>query len=198
MTKLYFSFCENQKKKSTKKKYQTIKWNQLLISLFPKHLTRLLFIDYSLTFNTIIPNILINKLLDLHIPPSTCAWIKDFLSNRPQRVKLGPHLSSSLTLSTGSPQGCVLSLLLYSLYNCVPLHPTNSIIKFADDTTEVRLIKEGRGDHLQGGDSASNHMVPRQQSPSKHKKDKRRYCGLQVEQYGPQPLDTSMAIVWRE
>ena len=105
---------------------------------------RMLFIDYSSAFNTIIPDILVSKLTALGLSPSICTWIKDFLSNRPQTVKLGPHLSSTITLSTGSPQGCVLSPLLYSLYthDCTPTHPTNTIIKFADDTTVIGLISE--------------------------------------------------------
>ena len=59
-----------------------------------------------------------------------------------QTVKLGPHLSSTITLITGSPKGYVLSQLLYSLYthDCTPTHPTNTIIKFADDTTVIGLI----------------------------------------------------------
>lgn len=60
-------------------------------------------------------------------------------------MRLGYHLSSPLTLSTGSPQGCVLSPLLYTLYtsDCTPSHPSNLIIKFADDTTVVGLISGG-------------------------------------------------------
>lgn len=106
---------------------------------------RMLFVDYSSAFNTIIPDILITKLTYLGLPPLTCSWIKDFLTNRPQVVKLGSSLSSSRTLSTGSPQGCVLSPLLYSLYthDCTPAHPGNIIIKFADDTTVVGLISGG-------------------------------------------------------
>ncbi len=103
---------------------------------------RMLFIDYSSAFNTIVPDILIRKLLHLGLSSNICSWTLDFLTNRPQSVKLGSHLSSTLTLSTGSPQGCVLSPLLYSLYthDCVPAHVSNSIIKFADDTTIVGLI----------------------------------------------------------
>ena len=39
-------------------------------------------------------------------------------------------------------QGCVLSPLLYSLFthDCVAMHASNPIIKFADDTTVVGLI----------------------------------------------------------
>lgn len=103
---------------------------------------RLLFIDYSSAFNTILPDIMIRKLLHLGLSTNICSWIMDFLTNRPQSVKLGSNLSSTLTISTGSPQGCVLSPLLYSLYtyDCIPIHVSNSIIKFADDTTIVGLI----------------------------------------------------------
>lgn len=106
---------------------------------------RMLFIDFSSAFNTIIPDILVRKLADLGLPTHTCHWIKDFLSNRPQSVKLGPHTSTSRTLSIGSPQGCVLSPMLYTLYttDCRPTHPSNTIVKFADDTTVVGLITRG-------------------------------------------------------
>jgi hypothetical protein len=49
-----------------------------------------------------------------------------------------------LILNTRAPQGCVLSPLLYSLFthDCVAKHDSNTIIKFADDTTVVGLITE--------------------------------------------------------
>lgn len=99
----------------------------------------MLFIDNSSAFNTIMLAILIKKLLLLRVPYQLCTWILDFLTNRPQSVRLGPHLSSIITLSTGSPQGCMLSPLLYSLYthDCTPTYTSNSIIKFVDDTTVV-------------------------------------------------------------
>ncbi|KAL0173817.1 hypothetical protein M9458_029785, partial [Cirrhinus mrigala] len=106
---------------------------------------RMLFVDYSSAFNTIIPDILFNKLDILGLPSLTCAWIKDFLTNRPQSVRLGPHLSSTRTLSIGSPQGCVLSPFLYCFYthDCTASYDSNLIVKFADDTTVVGLISRG-------------------------------------------------------
>ena len=103
---------------------------------------RLLFIDYTSAFNTIVSNRLITKLLDLGLSYSLCMWIKDFLTDRLQTVRLGPHQSSSLCLSTGAPQGCVLSPLLYSIYtyDCTNTHPSNTVIKFADDMTVVGQI----------------------------------------------------------
>ncbi len=103
---------------------------------------RLLFIDYSSAFNTIVPTKLAVKLSDLGLNTSLCDWIQDFLTARPQVVKVGQFTSNSITLNIGAPQGCVLSPLLYSLYthDCVSSHSSTSIIKFADDTVVLGLI----------------------------------------------------------
>ncbi len=103
---------------------------------------RRLFIDYSSTFNTIVPTKLAVKLSDLGITSSLCDWIQDFLTARPQVVKVGQFTSNSITLNVGAPQGCVLSPLLYSLYthDCVSSHSSTSIVKFADDTVVLGLI----------------------------------------------------------
>ncbi|KAI5619532.1 gastrula zinc finger protein XlCGF28.1-like [Silurus asotus] len=96
----------------------------------------------SSAFNTIIPSKLICKLLDLGINTSTCNWVMDFLTKRPQQVRSGSIYSNTITLNTGVPQGCVLSPFLYSLFtsDCRPVNGSNSIIKFADDTTVIGLI----------------------------------------------------------
>ncbi len=103
---------------------------------------RLLFIDYSSAFNTIVPTKLAVKLSDLGLNTSLCDWIQDFLTARPQVVKVGQFTSNSITLNVGAPQGCVLSPLLYSLYthDCVSSDSSTSIIKFADDTVVLGLI----------------------------------------------------------
>ena len=111
----------------------------------PGTYARLLFVDYSSAFNTIVPSTLVAKMADLGFSTSICSWVCDFLTGRPQVVRIGKHTSQPLELSTGSPQGCVLSPFLYSLYthDCTPASADNAIIKFADDTTLVGLITNG-------------------------------------------------------
>ena len=60
----------------------------------------------------------------------------------PQVVRVGNNISTPLILNTGAPQGCILSPLLYSQFthDCVAMHASNSIIKFANNTTVVGLI----------------------------------------------------------
>jgi len=97
---------------------------------------RLLFIDYSSAFNTVIPHKLSAKLLTLGLTPALCNWVLNFLSDRPQSVRVGNRTSGTKTVSTGTPQGCVLSLLLYTLFthDCVASQSNTCIVKFADDT----------------------------------------------------------------
>ena len=102
----------------------------------------MLFIDYSSAFNTIVPSKLVTKLRTLGLNTSLCNWILDFLTGRPQVVRVGNNTSATMILNTGAPQGCVLSPLLYPLFthDCMARHNSNAIIKFADNTTVVGLI----------------------------------------------------------
>ena len=104
----------------------------------------MLFIGYSSVFITIVPTKLITELRTLGLNTSLCNWILDFLTGRPQVVRVGNNTSAMLILNPGAPQGCVLSPLLYSLFthDCVVKHVSNTIIKFADDITVVGLITD--------------------------------------------------------
>ena len=71
--------------------------------------------DYSSAFNTTVPSRLVSMLKDLGLNRPLCDGILDFLMEHTQVVRTDNCTSSAVTLRTGAPQGCVLSLLLYSL-----------------------------------------------------------------------------------
>lgn len=129
--------------RSTEDAINTVLHSVLTHLEHPGSYARILFVDFSSAFNTIIPRRLVDKLLDLGVAESMSRWIKDFLTDRPQTVSLGSHHTPALTLSTGVPQGCVLSPVLYTLYtfDCTRTYNTNKIFKFADDTAVVGLIQ---------------------------------------------------------
>jgi gmma-aminobutyric acid receptor subunit gamma/cGMP-dependent protein kinase 2 len=105
---------------------------------------RMLFIDYSSAFNTIVPTKLITKLRTLGLNTSFCNSILDFLTGRPQVVWVGNNTSATMIINTGAPQGWVLSPFWYTLFthDCVTKYDSNIIIKFADDMTMVGLITD--------------------------------------------------------
>ena len=104
---------------------------------------RTLFIDFSSAFNTIKPTILIDKLKALNVSPALCSFILDFLLDRIQQVRIGDKLSTVIVINIGSPQGCVLSAFLFTVYTHELRSAFNNckIIKYADDTIIVGLIK---------------------------------------------------------
>ncbi len=102
----------------------------------------MLLFDFSSAFNTIIPQQLINKLNLLGLNNSLCNWILDFLTGGPQSVRVCRNTS-------GAPQGCVLSPLLFTLltHDCTAKFSFNHIIKFADDTSVVGLTSNNNETH---------------------------------------------------
>ena len=60
---------------------------------------RLMFYDFSSAFNTIQPHILAQKLSNMKIAPPTILWILDYLTNRPQVVKLTKDVTSQINMS---------------------------------------------------------------------------------------------------
>ena len=95
---------------------------------------RMLLIDYSSVFNTIVLSKLITKLRTLGLNTSLCNWTLDFLTGLPQVVRVGNNTSATL----------ILSPLLYSLFthDCMARHDSKPIIMFADHTTVVGLITD--------------------------------------------------------
>ncbi len=122
---------------------------------------KLLFVDFSSAFNTIvytpllfilllIPHVLVKKLIsEFKLEFKIVGWLLDFLSDRMQRVRVNRTFSDTLITSTDSPQGCVLSPLLYILYtnDCLSRHRDGFILKFADDTVIVSLLTGDENSH---------------------------------------------------
>ena len=106
--------------------------------------TRILFIDFSSAFNTIQRHVMIDKLQKLEVPAALVHWVFNFLSNRPQCVRVGDIKSPVLVSNTGAPQGCVLSPFLYTLYtnDCHNVDSSTQFVRFSDDTAMLALLND--------------------------------------------------------
>lgn len=72
------------------------------------------------------------------------SWISDYLTGRPQLVRLGSVLSDVVISDTGAPQGTVFSPILFTLYTTYFQYNSESchLQKFSDDSAVVRCIRE--------------------------------------------------------
>lgn len=97
---------------------------------------RMLLCDFSKAFDLVDHTILVDKLNSMGVHESLIKWSANFLRNRSQRVRLGPHLSEKLVMNAGCPQGTLLGPLAFVTYVndfCPPDEVMT--IKFVDDTT---------------------------------------------------------------
>ena len=116
----------------------------------PEFSIHVMFYDFSSAFNTIQLHILADKLMDYNMHASTVLWVLDYLTNRPQFVKLTDNVKSDvICTNTGAPQGTALSPFFFSVYtaDCRSFHTDCVLVKYADDTALAALIKDDDDTH---------------------------------------------------
>jgi hypothetical protein len=99
------------------------------------------YIDFARAFDSISYPKLFIKLESYGIGGNLLFWIKAFLSNRTQSVRVGSSISNTCFVSSGVPQGSVLGPLLFNLFiNDITDNLQNVSAKlFADD---IKLYSE--------------------------------------------------------
>ena len=74
-------------------------------------------VDLSAPFDTVDHSLLYDCLHDwFGLDGTVSLWIKSYLSNRKQKIKIGDSFSEAVILPFGVPQGSVLGPLLFTLY----------------------------------------------------------------------------------
>ena len=112
----------------------------LTICKYPIHS---IYLDYSKAFDKVSHKILLEKLWSMGINNNLWFWLKSYLTNRFQRVKINQSLSDPLPVKSGVPHGSILGPLLFLLFiNDLPTTVKHSnILSFADDTKCYKVIR---------------------------------------------------------
>ena len=95
------------------------------------------FLDLQKAFDTVNHTILLQKLEHYGIRGNVLSWFQSYLTGRSQYVSVNGHVSTTLPIVCGVPQGSVLGPLLFLIY-VNDLASVSKVLKFylfADDTS---------------------------------------------------------------
>jgi hypothetical protein len=103
----------------------------------------ILFTDFLKAFDKVCHRLLIFKLEKYGIGGRLLDWLKDFLSDRKQRVVIGEQESSWKEVYSGVPQGSVLGPLLFIIYiNDLLENLINQGKLYADDSKVICILRD--------------------------------------------------------
>lgn len=99
----------------------------------------IIYLDFCKIFDKVAHRRLLLKLEKYGIKRNILAWIKDFLSNRQRRVVIKGEVSDWKDITSGIPQGSVLSPILFLVFiNGLP-GAIKWLMKIFVDDTRIRL-----------------------------------------------------------
>lgn len=113
--------------------------NYLIENKMAGKTTGMLLWDLSAAFDTLDHEIFLEKIKIYGFDEMSAQWFASFLSNRHQKVKIGNSESGQERLHWGSPQGAILSPLIFTIYMAdVELWMEFAdVFGYADDTTTL-------------------------------------------------------------
>ena len=117
-------------------------------------------VDGTAAFDLLDPDLVVMTLGELGANESTQQWVKSYLDCRSYQVKIGDEISDPWTTDTGTPQGGILSTLLYIIGALTQVYASKHDSEhYADDSVDVvtgnnkdicsKNIKEAASDVVQ-------------------------------------------------
>ena len=113
-----------------------------------------LFIDFRKAFDLVDHGILLRQLAAMNVTKAFWLWIRSFLEDRNQQVKLAGTQSSIKPCPAGISQGSVMSPVLFNIHindieSAISERLSMNSCKYADDCTLDESVSQGSTSHMQ-------------------------------------------------
>ena len=97
----------------------------------------ILLVDFSSASKTILPHLVIKRIIDLGVGKQFVMLVHSFLTNRSQYVNVSSVGSPHVSISTGAPRGCVLSPFCIP---CTLIHAEGHTQTITTSITQTTLL----------------------------------------------------------
>ena len=103
----------------------------------------IVYLDFSKAFDRVSHSILLSKLRALGVRGRLLNWIRTWLKDRRQAVRVGGSISSWSRVSSSVPQGSILGPLMFLIFisdlgHDLPEESSTNVKKYVDDTKAMR------------------------------------------------------------
>ena len=116
-------------------------WNTVTENLDRNEPVDVLYLDFAKAFDRVSHSLLVSKLKNFKIGGKLANWIKNWLSDRKQKVVINGEESDTTKVTSSVPQGSVLGPVLFSIFiNDLPENVECETYMFADDTKCLRKV----------------------------------------------------------